>query len=111
MITIMKKRSVGEPVQVYLDPAERARLQRLAHQLDTTKSDVVRRGLEALERQVFDPQQHPALRLIGIADAARKRATPYDVAVEHDRALAESEEASWGRRAPPAARRRGRRAR
>jgi hypothetical protein len=40
---------VGEPVQVYLDPGDRERLERLASQLDTTKSDVLRRGLAALE--------------------------------------------------------------
>src|SRR5512135_3403816 len=40
---------VGEPVQVYLDPADRDRLERLAAQLDATKSDVLRRGLAALE--------------------------------------------------------------
>ncbi|HEY5219894.1 MAG TPA: hypothetical protein VIJ16_08790 [Gemmatimonadaceae bacterium] len=40
---------VGEPVQVYLDAPDRERLERLAAQLDATKSDVLRRGLETLE--------------------------------------------------------------
>ncbi len=40
---------VGEPVQVYLTAPERERLERLAAELDATKSDVVRRALEALE--------------------------------------------------------------
>jgi NurA-like 5'-3' nuclease len=40
---------VAEPVQVYLDPAQRATLERLAAQLGATKSDVLRRGLDALE--------------------------------------------------------------
>jgi hypothetical protein len=43
------ERRVAEPVQVYLDPADRARLDRLTERLDATKSDVLRRGLEALE--------------------------------------------------------------
>jgi hypothetical protein len=43
------ERRVAEPVQVYLDPADRARLERLTERLDATKSDVLRRGLEALE--------------------------------------------------------------
>lgn len=43
---------VAEPVQVYLDPADRERLDRLAAQLDATKSDVLRRGLEALESRL-----------------------------------------------------------
>jgi hypothetical protein len=42
---------VAEPVQVYLDPPDRERLERLAADLDTTKSDVLRRGLAALEAQ------------------------------------------------------------
>ena len=40
---------VAEPVQVYLGGPDRDRLERLAARLDTTKSDVLRRGLEALE--------------------------------------------------------------
>lgn len=40
---------VAEPVQVYLDPADRERLERLTTRLDTTKSEVLRRGLAALE--------------------------------------------------------------
>ena len=102
------KRQVGEPVQVYLDLEERQRLERLASQLGATKSDVLRRGLEALERQTLDPAAHPALRIIGLADAERARAPGYDVARQHDRYLAESEEAGWRR---PKARRRRRRAR
>jgi hypothetical protein len=42
-------RRVTEPVQVYLDRADRARLERLAGRLGATKSDVLRRGLEALD--------------------------------------------------------------
>jgi hypothetical protein len=43
------ERRVAEPVQVYLDAADRARLARLTERLDATKSDVLRRGLEALD--------------------------------------------------------------
>jgi hypothetical protein len=92
----MKKRRVAQPVQVYLEPDDQARLERLARQLDTTKSDVLRRGIEAVERELLDPASHPALRLIGLVDAERPDAPPFDAAVEHDRALADSEEESWG---------------
>ena len=44
-----RRARVAEPVQVYLDPPDRARLERLTTQLEATKSDVLRRGLEALE--------------------------------------------------------------
>jgi hypothetical protein len=46
-----RPRRVAEPVQVYLDPPDRERLERLAAQLEVTKSDVLRQGLAALEAQ------------------------------------------------------------
>ncbi len=42
---------VAEPVQVYLQPPDRERLARLTQRLGATKSDILRRGLEALEAQ------------------------------------------------------------
>jgi hypothetical protein len=45
------KASQAEPVQVYLALPDRERLERLTTRLDATKSDVLRRGLEALEAQ------------------------------------------------------------
>lgn len=86
---------VAEPVQVYLASEDRQRLARLTSQLDATKSDVLRQGLEALERQLTDPATHPALGILGLADDSPDPGPGYDVAVEHDRFLAESEEASW----------------
>ena len=89
-----QRRRIAEPVQVYLAPLEVARLERLAAQLDATKSDVLRRGLEALERQTLDPAAHPALGIIGLAE--RVGPDPgYDVARDHDRFLAEAEVRSW----------------
>ena len=87
------KRRVSEPVQVYLRPHERDRLARLTTQLDTTKSDVLRRGLEALEGQLSDPARHPALEIIGIVSTADDPGI--DVAGAHDEYLAATEIASW----------------
>jgi|ERR671919_141978 Arc/MetJ-type ribon-helix-helix transcriptional regulator len=103
-----KPKRVGEPVQVYLDTAERQRLERLTRELGKTKSDVVRQALEALERQTRDPDAHPAIQIIGLADRERAGGPGYDVAREHDRYLADSEEAGWRRRPPRKRRRRGR---
>ena len=86
---------VSEPVQVYLDPGQRRQLHQLAVDLGLTKSDVVRQALEALQRQMSDPAEHPALRIIGIASAETVKAADYDIAREHDRFLAESEQKSW----------------
>ena len=83
---------VAEPVQVYLGRPDQDRLERLASRLGATKSDVLRRGLEALERQVTDPAEHPALQVIGIAEAETAPAREYDVAREHDRYFADLED-------------------
>ena len=83
------------PLQVYLVADERERLERLAGQLDATKSDVVRRALLALERELQSPTSHPALRLIGIADAEKPGLDPADAARDHDLVIAEGEETSW----------------
>ena len=101
-------RRVAEPVQVYLRPTEKERLDRLTARLDTSKSDVLRRGLEALERQISDPDNHPALRIIGIVSVADD--PERDVARDHDEVLADCEVDSWlgqspdpqpGRSTPP----------
>jgi len=84
---------VREPVQVYLDGADQERLERLTSRLDATKSDVLRRGLQALEHQMSDPSGHPALRIAGIFEASARGLS--DAAREHDRVLAETEEESW----------------
>jgi len=77
----MKKRNekdratgrMAEPVQVYLERPDRERLERLAEHLDATKSDVLRRGLEALEsltrrpaRRVREPVQLPVFKGRGL---------------------------------------------
>ena len=88
------RKRVGEPAQVYLTEADQARLERLAAQLGASKSDVLRRGLEALELQHMSPAAHPALRLIGLVDNVQE-AEAIDVARAHDQVLAVDEEAAW----------------
>ncbi len=100
-----KPKRVSEPVQVYLATGQQERLQWLTSELGTTKSDVLRRGLEALERELADPSAHPALGVLKLGQPSAPTPLPYDVAREHDRFLAESEEASW---TPTAATKRGR---
>ncbi|MXW67743.1 MAG: hypothetical protein F4Z72_12195 [Gemmatimonadales bacterium] len=95
-----RKRDVGrvrEPVQVYLAPSERRRLERLRDTLDTTKSDVLRKGLEALESQLLDPDLHPALSIVGLFHGTppREGEPSLDVARAHDEVLADAEIDSW----------------
>ena len=98
----MTRRRVRDaaPLQVYLVSDERERLERLADQLDASKSDVVRRGLLALERELLSPAAHPALRLIGIVDAESAGVNATYAAREHDAVLADAEEAAWARSTP-----------
>ena len=84
-----------KPVLVCLDAGERQRLARLARQLGATKSEVLRRGLEALARQALDLDAHPALQIVGLASRARRGGPRYSVAHEHDRYLADTEEVGW----------------
>lgn len=46
---------VAEPVQVYLDSADRDRLDRLKERLGASKSDVLRRALAALDSMTQTP--------------------------------------------------------
>ena len=95
-----KRVSEAAPVQVYLDRQSRDRLDRLAEQLEMTRSDVLRRGLIALERESSDPSLHPVLKLAAAPETAA--ALRYDVAREHDRFLASVGEVAPGprRRSP-----------
>jgi hypothetical protein len=85
---------VAEPVQVYLHADDQDRLTRLTERLGTTKSDVLRRGLEALEREVRDPAAHPALKLVGLG-ASHEGTGGLDAARDHDAVLADGEVGSW----------------
>jgi hypothetical protein len=93
----MTKRRVSEaaPVQVYLGRDGQERLERLTMHLEATKSEILRRGLMALEREMLDPASHPALRLIGIASTESDAVGNEDAARDHDRLLTDTEEASW----------------
>lgn len=85
-------------MQVYLGREDRARLERLAGQLEATKSDVLRRGLDALERQLANPDEHPVLRLIGMAGPDTAPPLAYDPAVEFGRFLEDTEPGIGDRR-------------
>ena len=45
-----KPMMVREPIQIYLDRTERQQLDGLAKELDVSRGEVLRRGLEALRR-------------------------------------------------------------
>jgi hypothetical protein len=81
--------SEATPVQVFLGVTDRSRLDRLTEQLETSKSEVLRRSLVALEQHLLDPAAHPALRIIGLVDEDEGVERDVgDLAVHHDRYLA-----------------------
>lgn len=99
-----RPKRVAEPVQVYLDAPDRNRLDRLIAQLHATKSDVLRRALEALEQELSSRGAQPYEQIIALgAEAPSSEEPGYDVAREHDRVLAHAEVDSWtrGRRSAP----------
>lgn len=87
----------GTKIQVYLRPGERDQLDRLTDLLATSKSDVLRRGMDALERQLTDPARHPALSVIGLIPSNRGSSAGqgYDIARDHDDCRAADEIAYW----------------
>ena len=93
-----KRVSESAPVQVYLHIEAQRRLESLATQLGLSKSEVLRRGVLALERELLDPAAHPALRVIGLVEDDKTLAGE-DPARDHDRELADAEEARWAKRA------------
>ena len=88
--------SEAVPVQVFLGRDDRDLLDRLASHLGLSKSDVLRRSLAALDRQLQDPATHPTLRLIGLVDDDGLQ-DGVDLARDHDAALA-----AGGERSAPA---------
>jgi len=79
----MKRRPprVREPIQVYLTPAERSTLDRLAQELGVSRAEVLRRGIETLGSQrarsfydAFEP-------LLGACSSPE---APTDLADRHD---------------------------
>jgi hypothetical protein len=79
-----RAKRVREPIQVYLDGAERSVLDRLARDLAVSRAEVLRRGLDVLQRQrqvsVYDALQ-PLIGAFGTPD------TPTDLAERHDEYL------------------------
>lgn len=82
------------PVQVYLDKEEIALLDRAAAALGTTKSDIVRLAVRRQARELLPPEDDPAWRLVGLAEA--ESGLPADLAGEHDAYLSEWQRGGGG---------------
>jgi hypothetical protein len=80
---------VREPVQVYLDTAERALLDRVASATKLPRAEVLRRGLRAYGSEVFAAES-PVLKFLREIDHDWPSDVPSDAAARHDEYLAES---------------------
>lgn len=99
------RKSVKEPVQVYLDRPDVDLLTDLAERLELPRTEVLRRGLRGLAAEVLGASG-PMMAFLDAAGTSAPEGVPDDVAANHDRYLADAEVASWTR--PPSVRRRGR---
>ncbi len=80
-----QSRRVREPIQVYLNRAERAVLDRLARELGVSRAEVLRRGLVGLTGGRESSDYDPLDDLVGAFD---ERRAPKDLAERHDEYLA-----------------------
>jgi hypothetical protein len=82
-----KTARVREPIQVYLDPADRALLDSVAEQSSLPRSEVLRIGLRRLAADLPRAERPGASfsLLVGSLDAARD--VPPDLAERHDEYL------------------------
>ncbi len=80
-------RRVREPVQVYLDPADRELLEQVTEQTGLSRAEILRRGLRTFaERSLGNRAPGWSLEtLIGTLRGARR--TPKDLAAKHDEYL------------------------
>ena len=84
------KSSVREPVQVYLTAGDRKLLREVAASAGVSGAEVLRRGLRRMAGEVLG-EHGPAMRLLQEMNSADwPEHMPTDVALRHDRHLAEA---------------------
>src|SRR5438876_11012272 len=80
-------RQIREPVQVYLDPRDKALLETLAQRTSLSQAELLRRGLHRLSAELL-PEARPGAsldQLIGALDGVSD--LPNDLAARHDQYL------------------------
>lgn len=84
-----KPMAVKEPVQVYLARPDKALLDRVAKRAGLSRAEVLRRGLRSYSAEVL-AEDNPILKLLHEFENADWSAdVPTDLAVNHDKHLAE----------------------
>lgn len=83
-----RTRRVREPIQAYLDEADRALLEELARRTGVARAEVVRRGLRALAREML-AERAPGWSFESLIGALGDRPDlPADLSERHDEYLA-----------------------
>ena len=84
------KRTVREPVQVYLTVQDRRLLKEVAAAAGVSGAEVLRRGLRRMAGEVLS-DRNPAMQILEKMNAAKwPPDAPRDVALNHDRYLADT---------------------
>ena len=78
-------RRVREPIQVYLDPDERALLDRLPDDTGLSRAEILRRGLRR-----FATEESAASPMLAFAATLAATDLPPDLAARHDKYLGEA---------------------
>ena len=92
--------AVREPVQVYLDAADRALLDRVAAKSGLSRAEILRRGARRMAAELL-ADENPMLALMREQSSADWPAsTPSDVGGRHDQYLTEAAKAPAGSRKP-----------
>jgi len=91
-------KKVREPVQVYLTAQDRKLLREVASTAGVSGAEVLRRGLRRMAGEIL-AERNPAMQLLDEMNSAEWAAnTPTDVAVNHDRYLADAYAGSKAKR-------------
>jgi len=69
-------------VQVYLDRSYQSKLSLLTTRLGISQAEALRRGLDALVRNMIQPEDDPAMQLVGLM--GDQSDSPGDLSIEHD---------------------------
>ena len=84
-----KPARVREPVQVYLTSGDRKLLRDVAASAGISGAEVLRRGLRRMAGEILS-EQNPAMQLLDEMNSAEwPKDMPTDIAVKHDRYLAD----------------------
>ena len=92
-----KRDRVREPVQVYLDPDDRALLDALATRTGLARAEVLRRGVRALAQQALGERRPGAALDVLTGALGTGTDLPRDLAARHDEYLIRAPRARRGR--------------